>query len=93
MVISNKVRSNKLDCAHCTINFVFYNEYIVYIIIYIIPGKKLRFIFLTKKRKTASSLEAQLKTARSTARNALQREKSFKKGVEYGLKVSREARD
>jgi len=53
----------------------------------------LRFIFLTKKRKTASSLEAQLKTARSTARNALQREKSFKKGVEYGLKVSREARD
>lgn len=48
----------------------------------------------TKSRnaKAFTELEDQLRKARSKARNATQREKALKEGIELGIRMSREAR-
>lgn len=45
-----------------------------------------------KKRKTVKNMEKDLATARSSARNAQNRLKAYKEGIQEGIKISKEAR-
>ena len=50
------------------------------------------FYFLMATKKSPTELLAELKSARSAARNARERLKAFKEGIKEGLALAKEAR-